>query len=144
MFYNCNRNLNLSQNSNVLKMRHFWVTSEMTSFDPNIRPSQQRSKSSIIQFKPFCLRLQNLIIFSTYAISVAWFWAVCSWSRIFWNLPINSFVFGCMRPVFKLMLWAQPLIGWFSKSFDLIGSECHQASINLKTLLSHIEFLLTV
>ena len=35
-----------------------------------------------------------------------------------------------------MTLWNRLLIGWFSKSDDLIGSERHLAIINLKTLLS--------
>ena len=36
----------------------------------------------------------------------------------------------------NLIIWGQPLIGWFSKRSDFIGQECHLASINLKYHLS--------
>ena len=49
-------------------------------------------------------------------------------------LSISSWV--SLRPVFKFMLSAQSMIGWFLKSNDLIGQVCHLSSTNLKTLLS--------
>ena len=49
----------------------------------------------------------------------------------------RNFMSNWLRYVFKMMLGANPLIGSFSKSDDLIGVERNQGSNYLKTFLSN-------